>query len=278
MYKPFVKWSIVFLLLHNVFFHLNIYNGEYGFRGNVSYLYEFKDYAIGAVHILTSMSDTAQLLGGYWFLKSLFVGSIFGYVIIKYVKSPVYGGGILLCLTLGLAYLQINVPYFGIGAKEFFAAEFFVLGFYYKKYKISIHKYVIIVPFGIVIITFGVHYYQATLLRFLWWQVVPYMLTATVGLLAVFYVSKIIEKCHNKGCALLVYIGNNTLTILTWHMLSFKIVSLLIILIYELPIARMAEFPVIEEYSKQGWFFLYFIVGVLVPLWMTKSKYLKQNG
>ena len=100
-----------------------------------------------------------------------------------------------------------------------------------KKYKISIHKYVIIVPFGIVIITFGVHYYQATLLRFLWWQVVPYMLTATVGLLAVFYVSKIIEKCHNKGCALLVYIGNNTLTILTWHMLSFKIVSLLIILI-----------------------------------------------
>ena len=74
----------------------------------------------------------------------------------------------MLCLTLGLAYLQINVPYFGIGAKEFFAAEFFVLGFYYKKYKISIHKYVIIVPFGIVIITFGVHYYLARLLRFLW--------------------------------------------------------------------------------------------------------------
>ena len=83
LYKPFVKWSVVFLLLHNVFYHLNIYNGEYGFRGKVSYLYEFKDYAIRAVHILTCMSDTAQLLGGYWFLKSLFVGSIFGYVIIN---------------------------------------------------------------------------------------------------------------------------------------------------------------------------------------------------
>ena len=25
LYKPFVKWSLVFLVLHNVFFYLNIY-------------------------------------------------------------------------------------------------------------------------------------------------------------------------------------------------------------------------------------------------------------
>lgn len=70
-------------------------------------------------------------------------------------------------------------------------------------------------------------------------------------------------------------IGNNTLPILTWHMLCFKIVSILIINFYGLPMARLAEFPVIEEYSKQGWFLLYFLVGVLVPLWMSKSKFLK---
>lgn len=58
-------------------------------------------------------------------------------------------------------------------------------------------------------------------------------------------------------------------------MLCFKVVSLMIIGLYNLPIERLAEFPVIEYYSKQGWFILYFIIGTSVPLLMTKSKYLK---
>lgn len=33
LYVPFVKWSLLFLLLHNIFYWLNIYNGEYGFNG-----------------------------------------------------------------------------------------------------------------------------------------------------------------------------------------------------------------------------------------------------
>lgn len=40
------------------------------------------------------MTDNEQLLGGYWFLRSLFVGSIIGFMVIKYIKSPISGGGI----------------------------------------------------------------------------------------------------------------------------------------------------------------------------------------
>ena len=93
LYKPFVKWSIVFLLLHNVFFCLNIYNGEFGFKGNVSHIYIWKDFVVRLIHIVTRMSDNEQLLGGYWFLKSLFIGSILGYVTIRKAKSLKFGGG-----------------------------------------------------------------------------------------------------------------------------------------------------------------------------------------
>lgn len=96
LYKPFVKWSLVFLVLHNVFFHLNIYNGEYGFRGNVSQLYSLTDFAKRTLMIVTSMSGSDQLLGGYWFLKSLFVGSFIAYLSIRYVKNPAVRGGICL--------------------------------------------------------------------------------------------------------------------------------------------------------------------------------------
>lgn len=73
----------------------------------------------------------------------------------------------------------------------------------------------------------------------------------------------------------LVFIGNNTLTVLTWHMLSFKFVNLIVIYTYGLPIARLVEFPIIEEYSQQGWFLLYFFIGAIVPMGMARIKFFK---
>lgn len=67
LYIPFVKWSLLFLLLHNVFYYLNIYNDEYGFRGEVSHLYNIKEYAVWCVRIVAGLHGQEQLLGGYWF-------------------------------------------------------------------------------------------------------------------------------------------------------------------------------------------------------------------
>ena len=227
LYKPFVKWSILFLLIHNIFFHLNIYNGVYGFRGSVSHLYEWKEFLVGIIHIITRMTDNEQLLGGYWFLKSLFLGSLIGYTTIKYVKNKWIGGGIILCITIILALTNKSFPYFEIGARDFFSAEFFFVGYCYKKTACDIHKRMLIVPIGVVLVTLGEYFYQASLLHFLWWQVVPYAITAIVGTLAIFYLSNRIAVKNIKICDWLTYIGNNTLPILTWHMLCFKIVSIL---------------------------------------------------
>ena len=92
LYKPFVKWGLVFLVLHNVFFYLNIYNSDYGFRGNASQIYSLTDFAKHAIMIVISMSGQEQLLGGYWFLKSLVVGSLIAYCFIRYVKNSIIRG------------------------------------------------------------------------------------------------------------------------------------------------------------------------------------------
>lgn len=93
IYVPYVKWATVFLLLHNVFYSLNIYNDTYGFRGSVSHLYTLKEFAINEVHIITKMGGTEQLLGGYWFLYTFFVASILSYFVIKTCRKPLMGGG-----------------------------------------------------------------------------------------------------------------------------------------------------------------------------------------
>ncbi len=93
LYFPYVKYGLLFLIFHNVCFSLNIYNGKFGYNGQVSSLYSMSDFAHHAVRIVTSMIGNEQLLGGYWFLRCLFWGSLIGYATIKYIPRTAWGGG-----------------------------------------------------------------------------------------------------------------------------------------------------------------------------------------
>lgn len=98
-------------------------------------------------------------------------------------------------------------------------------------------------------------------------KVVPYMITAVLGTWCVYSLPW--HRMKEKFTSSMEFVGNHTLTILTWHFLCFKIVSLIIVVVYNLPIERLAEFPAIGEYTNRGWFVLYTIVGIGLPLLMT---------
>ena len=96
-YWPFVKWGLLFLLFHNFFFYINIYNGVYGFQGKVSELYTIKDYLEHVTLIVGKMYGEERLLGGYWFLHSYFFASFISYAVIwlfgKKLRLLFAGGG-----------------------------------------------------------------------------------------------------------------------------------------------------------------------------------------
>lgn len=73
---------------------------------------------------------------------------------------------------------------------------------------------------------------------------------------------------------ILCYVGDNTLDILTWHFLIFKIVSSFLVLGGELSFNMISSFPVIEQYSKNGFWILYFCAGCILPL-VAKKDFLK---
>ena len=93
VYWPYVKWSLLFLLLHNLFFELNIYNAEYGYLGKTSELYSVREYITHALNIVTRMAGHEQLLGGYWFMMSLFWASLIGFITVKLLNKTILGGG-----------------------------------------------------------------------------------------------------------------------------------------------------------------------------------------
>lgn len=167
-------------------------------------------------------------------------------------------------------YFTKSVPFF-IGAKEFLAAFFIMAGFYYKRtsFRLCIRESIYIIPIALILLVWGTLYWQCGMLSLTWQKLLPYSFTAILGTLMVFAIAKIMEKKIGNDSILnriILYVGNNTLDVLTWHFLSFKLVSLLIIWVYDLSILHLAEFPVIELYAYSGWWILYLIIGVFLPL------------
>lgn len=165
-----------------------------------------------------------------------------------------------------MSAFSFSIPFFHISSRDFLAAMIFTIGYSYKSQNLQVHSSWWCVPIGLILVTLGCCYWQASLLKFCWTDVVPFLVSAIAGTLMVFKIACLVNSKDNRLKRLLIYIGDNTLTILTWHFLSFKLVSLIIIYVENLPIERLAEFPVINDYTSEGWFILYFIVGMGVPL------------
>lgn len=97
VYWPLVKWSIVFVLLHNMFCTLYLYSDASTYNGIEIMPYSIKDMVSRIMSVIFSLNYNEQLLGGYWFLRELFLGYILFYVFVSITRHRWYlgGGGII---------------------------------------------------------------------------------------------------------------------------------------------------------------------------------------
>lgn len=138
LYIPFVKWSLIFLVLHNFFYHLNLYNDQYGFRGQTSVLYAWTDFAKKAFNIIFRLSDNEQLLGAFWFIRALLIAALmvatiqFIFSKWKFINRYVMFL-VLLISSYFTIHFDINLPWVGSLGLILFSAMFYVMGYCYRK-------------------------------------------------------------------------------------------------------------------------------------------------
>lgn len=269
IYIPYVKYSLLFLLLHNLFFILNIYNNQYGFNGEVGQAYSWKEMIYRILRIMTKMQCHDQLLGGYWFMKELLLSSIIGFFALKYLKNIGVILFLLFVLTFIFSRFQVAVPFINITQRTLMATLFFILGVYYKKSEFcrSI-GWTVFFFICVVIIAF---LRPISISFFLPMDVFPYALCAFVGTIAVFNISKSISSTQTYLSELLVFIGNNTFVILTWHFLCFKFITLLRIIVFHEDVSKLGYFPIMPPVN--WWCLAYFTVGILFPISIAYINY-----
>lgn len=276
LYIPFLVANVIFILLHNILFKLNIYSEEYGFLGQGTSLYEPKDF-IKSIYYAFRFRGSQALLGGLWFLASLFFARLI-FLCVRYCQSKIdnnkykkYISGSILLAMISFCLLDFYIPAL-FGSREVFGAILMWGGYSFKKYQEKFKRFAIhIIIISLIICTiYAVYrplYFSSSPLTF---DRFDYIIPCFAGCLMMFYVCSINWIANLSH---LIYIGSHTLIILILHFLCFKPVSLLHILINDLDIKRLSEFAVMSDTPPYLWI-LYTIFGVALPL-LLREIYLK---
>ncbi len=258
-YKPFIKWELIFLLCHNLFAWLHIYNDSYPLR----------DIPLKAVRIFT-MTGGEQLLGGFWFLISIFWASVAALLFVALLHRrkclTIFNiwGGVILTLLLAMTeeYIPIELPV-QFGSKTILATAFYMTGYACKRMKLNFDKSPLIGLFLLALpaiaalfTTLSMSTTGTKIMVFY-----PHALSGAMGTL-------ILSSWLSRQTAVrnqLLKIGRKTLYILTFHFLAFKLVSYVYIQLVGRPIVELVQFPVLQDTTNWLWV-IYTIIGIGVPV------------
>lgn len=281
IYLPFLRWSVFFLFLHNLFYYCGILNSSYGNRnGLCSELYSLRDILGRLLNILLRMSGYEDfILGAYWFMRSLFVGCLLlclcSWIINKATKSPDKSIAIVMmvsCITGGImTYYHIYVPYFPQGGyREVMAVFFLGCGYFLRQKESHLCRYYATLSSLMLITLLG--YIHPTSMRsdatFYDWLVIPF--TGIGGFVLTYYVSKQITKSNDIMSDTLIYIGKNTFYVLTFHFLMFKPAALLYAYIYHLDWHVIGCHPVPMPIINNWFWMVYTITSLSFSLLLTE--------
>lgn len=282
LYVPFLKWSVIFLLLHNVFFRLGIINGQYGNDDGVtSHIYTLKEGLMHLANIVLRMDQyEGFLLGTYWFLRTLLVSLLVmcfvGWLFNKLWRSPaksiatvsalgLLGGGII-------ALSRQGIPYFPQGGyRECMALFFMGVGYFLHKHD-HLWQRTWVAAVALCLLLGGVYVQPTGLLpnaTVAQWGMVT--LTGTCGFV---FVHRLCVWIDASAPALvrrwLLYVGEKTFYIFTFHFLMLKPASLLKAYIYGLDWQVIGCHPYVHV-VHDNWFWLIY-VATAIPLTLLLGK------
>lgn len=276
LYVPFVKWSVFFLLLHNLLLAIGVYNTHYGYEGG-SFFYSVSEMLKRLGMILFTMTGYEELLGGFWFIRSLFISCLLIALISFILRFSFKYKHVLICIffliiTIFLRKLVPDIEFYREVSMGSFGAMFFMLGYLLNPYaRFWQNKYVAVAC--CLSLLFFLYYFRSGVSMSCGYnKVIPFSLSAISGTMLTIYVSKMIEERFTIIKCSLYYIGNHTLEILSLHFLSFRFVSFLITLIYGIDVIHIAEHPVIKNINIPlcYWWIIYCMVGITIPLLLNR--------
>lgn len=296
LYVPFLKWSVLFLAIHNLMFKTGILNEQYGnAAGGVTHPYSWHQIQQNLWTMVCAMGGYDQFLNGaFWFFRGLFVASIAYLVLFKITDSligrlyitknkrnkdyentghiieneqpKVYRTlviPVIICVTVLVVQSWKTLEGLKIinliqgGNREIMGIFFFGCGFIFRQLK---DKYRVTWLATIVSATV-VYLFSRFAPSSMGWRMdfngfIALPLPAICGFLMTYNISDWFARHDGRVKDFLVFCGNNTMCIFVFHIAAYKVVSLIKIWYYGLDYLQIGCHMVIHEYSDMDHFWI----------------------
>lgn len=261
LYIPYLKWSLFFLMIHNLLLYMYIINSHY---------YHIQDCIRQFIKIVLMM-DYELLIRPFWFIKELFLASLL-VATISLCRKCLFSkidNTLLLILFLFASILSKfcpTIPIIGDCSVLLFSVTYYYTGIViYKHRNIIIQSNSINIIILIILFICCIVWNNIVDMRFTTTiNHLPYYILSVLGIILTFNVSIKLNHRLSDG-SIIYYIGNHTMPILALNLLALKIGNLIKIWIYNLPIETLASHTVIYDYNTYFWI-VYSIIGTTIPL------------
>lgn len=266
LYFPFVKYGVLFVLLHNLFYRIGVFNADYG-SGIASEFFNIKTIGTHIAQIFLLINHE-QLISPVWFISALFVGYFLFYFTKRFLNNNILTGFVLLAITLVL--VPAGHSSHPIVFRSAFAALYLwgggILSLIYK----NLNRWWIALICCIIVVI-GSLFFATEMPKVNYDTFMPYLICSTSGTLMILIISNWLSTSRTIFSRLVGYLGDHTMAILIWHFTCFKIVSAIILSINDMPLLMVAKFPTVFDNDPNCYWPLYSLVGILIPLVMQKS-------
>lgn len=304
LYYPYVIFNGTMTVLNNFLLSINIYTDDAGFLeeniglGNAfglktMYSVEELGRQLGGVVLFGKFGET-QLGGATWFLRALFVVSLLFffsqkimYIVLSKFAIKINEITFQIIIAVILLYVGWEATKNGIANyySMFSSASIYfvyVTGYFVKEVLLleKLKKHNIIATLGALfsfcfLMIVGRHANIAVNANS---YTNPFWLFcgSVFGSFLCLCIAIILENNSSIVRFIIGYIGKNSLYIMMFHFLAFKIITLINIFYYDKPSYLLAAFPVLD--TAGIWRYLYVFVGVTFPLLLRMFyKYIIDN-
>lgn len=289
LYLPYVLINLLFLLLNNFFVKINIYSDNPLFETATGQpLTQYLDTAAffkKLLGIAFLYGELPQLSGSTWFFGVLFILLVVHGTLcfcIGKIKSNVLKIVISLLIVIGSLAFLIVFKYGSLvlpGQLFFLRIDIaylcFIIGVLFRFINKTLSKYrngskreyviisvIALVSFGLLV--FLNNYNDISIANASITSIYGLVLCSTLGFLLVYSVSLLLSKLFITEMVF-AFVGRHTRSIVMLHMVCFKIVTLLLIIIYAKEMYYLASFPILDSVGCYVWI-PYLFIGVSVPL------------
>lgn len=276
LYLPYIICNGIYLLLRNFFVAINIYSDNPVFleitqnsiyQQQLTPKLSFQGYMVESVKILLG-TGTTQLGSATWFLIALFIVIAIHATLTLSIKNCKYRKIVFIIVFCCLAVAAFFVN------KTGFRGEFrripctymaFLMGFFAKQ--LDMKKYcnkwwVAGIAFASLVLLSRIGTIEMSAAHIQ--NPLFFIIASYAGWIMLYYIATILMRYEGiHRC--LEYIGKHTMSVLCMHLLAFKLVSFVYIIVSNKPAYLLASFHIIFDVPVIYKLF-YTIAGVLMPL------------